>query len=134
MKIQKTICGACGLSDHKTHKTVKLTIVELEGLRAEIGVEQKHLYEGLAGNITGLHDCTRDAVNALLAAKEAAYGVIEQQRTLIDGHKVREEMRAAAKNFEEYCEDYIPLVRSLNDRLHETKEKLDKLLLPKTQE
>ncbi|CAJ0569035.1 unnamed protein product, partial [Mesorhabditis spiculigera] len=65
---------------------------------------------------------TRDAVNALLAAKEAAYGVIEQQRTLIDGHKVREEMRAAAKNFEEYCEDYIPLVRSLNDRLHETKE------------
>ncbi|CAJ0576002.1 unnamed protein product, partial [Mesorhabditis spiculigera] len=131
---KKTICGKCGLLNHKNHDFVQLITVELKGLRTEIGIEQKNLYEGLAGNITGLHDCTREAVNALLAVKDAAYAAIEQQTTLIDGHKVREEMRAAAKYFEEYCEDYIPLVRSLNDRLHETKEQLDKLLLPKTQE
>ncbi|CAJ0563052.1 unnamed protein product, partial [Mesorhabditis spiculigera] len=127
-KCRSALCGFCAYKKHRYHHAVDLLGIEL-GLLQDGSIKRfDEAVSGLEGNFGYLHLEANKAVESLKGIGIQRLQQIPTFAEFSDARKVAAEIVAAAREFEEYCEEYIPAVRIFTEKIRQLHEKLNKSL------
>ncbi|CAJ0563038.1 unnamed protein product, partial [Mesorhabditis spiculigera] len=120
-----TACGVCAFKIHRQHEVSELLELELDVINKVAKDRFDEAVTGLAGNLRYLHQEVDKAVEALKAMGIQRLEKTKKLDSFPKAKKALAPIKEAAKEFEEYCEEYFPMMRIFTVKIRRLNEQLD---------
>ncbi|CAJ0575508.1 unnamed protein product, partial [Mesorhabditis spiculigera] len=82
--------------------------------------------EGYGENFQHLHSAIQEGIAALVKTGGAKFEEVAKQDSYENGTAIVARMKKLSTDFEQKCEDYMPIVRKFNDELIDLREQIEK--------
>ncbi|CAJ0575542.1 unnamed protein product, partial [Mesorhabditis spiculigera] len=104
---------------------VSLLETELSSIKENTSTGVIGTIEGYGENFQHLHSSIQEGIAALVKAGIDKFEEVASQDSYEDGMAIVDGIKKLSADFEQKCEDYMPIVRKFNDELIDLREQIE---------